>query len=128
MTAVKETEYFKKQVQSSLNNVIAPVVGAENWFPDVKYIKQTFDAQDRARHDLENGILLKLKHLRIKEIEEHTIKNCFENKSYNYLHAQKCAEFHRLNDYKINLMERFFADHMIKHNINYEMCWNNAQF
>jgi hypothetical protein len=51
---------------------------------DTKYATLAIETLDRVRADLDDGILLKLKVLREKELEQHISKNCFQNKTYNY--------------------------------------------
>ena len=66
--------------------------------------------------------------VRQRELEEFAVKNCYQNKTYNFLQAQKCEEFHYKNDYKLNILKTFFNDHIVKHLKNYEACWKNDQF
>lgn len=44
------------------------------------------------------------------------------------MQAQKCEEFHYKNDYKLNLLNSFFNDHVVKHLQEYETCWKNEEF
>ena len=125
MSGVIETEAFKKQRGSSLNNLINK---ASTWTVDAKYIKQATDAIERVKIDLEDGIILKLQAERQKNLEEFTIKNCFQNKSYNYLQALKCEQFHHSNDFKQNLLASFFTDHLGKHLNEYEQCYASPEF
>ena len=62
----------------------------QTWRVDAKYLDQAEEALDRVYTDLEYGILGKLKMLRMKELEQHIIKNCYQNKSYNFFHGQMC--------------------------------------
>ena len=120
-----ETDYFKQQKAASLNN-LANQTSA--WNVDVKYFKQTLDALERAKFDVEDGVVLKLQAQRQKELEQYVVKNCYQNKSYNFLQAQKCEEFHYKNDFKLGVLKTFFNDHIIKHLKQYEQCWKNSEF
>ena len=51
-----ESDYFKQQRASSLNNLQRDL----GWNVDVKYFKQAMDALERAKFDIEDGIVLKL--------------------------------------------------------------------
>ena len=42
--------------------------------------------------------------VRQKELTQYKIKNCYQNKQYNYLQAQVCENFHDANDYKLGLL------------------------
>lgn len=120
-----ETEYFRKQKEQSLNKLAND---PSTWTLDVKYFKQAFDALERVKYEIEDGIVLKLQLLRQKELHQHVVKNCFQNKTYNYLHALKCEEFHYENDFKINALSNFFAEHITKHVAQYEQCWKTPEF
>ena len=83
------------------------------------------NALERAKFDIEDGIVLKLQVQRQKELEQYVVKNCYQNRTYNFLQAQKCEEFHYKNDYKLGLLKTFFNDHITKHIKSYEQCWKN---
>ena len=119
-----ESDYFKQQRATSLNNLQRDL----GWNVDVKYFKQAIDALERAKFDIEDGIVLKLQALRQRELEEYVIKNCYGNKSYSFLQAQKCEEFHYQNDFKLGLLRTFFNDHIAKHINQYQQCWQNPEF
>ena len=44
------------------------------------------------------------------------------------MQASKCEEFHYQNDFKLNILKNFFADHIPKHLAAYEYCWKNPEF
>ncbi len=120
-----ESDYFRQQKAASLNN-LANQTSA--WTVDVKYFKHALDALERAKFDIEDGVVLKLQATRQRELEQHVVKNCYQNKTYNFLQAQKCEEFHYKNDFKLGLLKNFFNDHIIKHLKQYETCWKNPDF
>ena len=107
-----ETDNFRQQRAASLNNL---QTNAGTWSVDVKYLKQALDALERAKFDIEDGIILKLQAVRQKELEEFVVKNCYQNKTYSFLQAQKCEEFHYKNDFKLGILSSFFNDHIPKH-------------
>ena len=120
-----ESEAFRQQKQSSLNNLAN---SPASWSVDVKYFAEALQAVERAKFEIEDGIVLKLQALRQRELEEYVVKNCYQNKTYNFLQAQKCEEFHYKNDFKLNILKTFFNDHITKHLKNYETCWKNPEF
>jgi hypothetical protein len=120
-----ETDYFKQQKAASLNNLANQ---ATSWAVDVKYFRQALDALERSKFEVEDGIILKLQALRQKQLEEYVVKNCYQNRTYNFLQAQKCEEFHYKNDYKLGLLSSFFNDHISKHLKHYEQCWKSPEF
>ncbi len=120
-----ESDHFKAQRANSLNTLIT---SADAWKVDIKYVRQAWDVLERAKIDLEGGILLKLQALRQKKLDEYVIKNCYQNKTYNFLHAQMCEQFHQKNDYKLNILESYFTDHLPKHLNEYQQCWKNPEF
>ena len=120
-----ESDLFKQQKQQSLNNLANQVT---TWAVDIKYFRQALNALERAKFDIEDGIVLKLQAVRQREIEEFVIKNCYQNKTYTFMQAQKCEEFHYKNDFKLNLLNTFFNDHIPKHLKQYETCWRNEEF
>ncbi len=61
-----ESEYFQQQKQSSLNNLQNK---ADSWAVDVKYFSRAMNALERAKFDIEDGIVLKLQAQRQKELE-----------------------------------------------------------
>ncbi|CDW90063.1 UNKNOWN [Stylonychia lemnae] len=125
MTAVQETDFFRQLREKSLNNLQNK---PSSWTVDVKYINQAIETLDRVKYDLEEGLILKLQLQRLQQIDEIIMKNCFQNKTYNYLHALKCEEFHLKNDYKLNILKTFFQDHIIKHTQDYQKCWSGKEF
>ncbi len=108
-----------------MNSLIS---NAANWVVDFKYVLQTKETLERVKFDLEDGILSKLQAERQRELEEYIVKNCFQNKTYNYLQALKCEEFHLDNDYKQNILKNFFKDHLAKHLKEYELCYLTPEF
>ena len=122
---MSESEAFRAQKAASLNNLANK---ATSWTVDVKYFRKALDALEAAKFELEDGVILKQQILRQKELEEYVVKNCYQNRTYNFLQAQKCEEFHYANDYKLNLLKTFFSDHISRHLKQYETCWKNSEF
>ncbi len=120
-----ESEAFRKQKQQSLN---ALANNAATWAVDVKYFRKALDTIERAKFDIEDGIVLKLQAVRQRELEEYVVKNCYQNRTYTFMQGQKCEEFHYKNDFKLNMLKTFFNDHIVKHLKNYEACWKNSEF
>jgi len=79
-----ESEAFRQQRQASLNNL---ATSADSWTVDVKYFRQALEAIERAKFEVEDGIVLKLQAVRQRELEEFVVKNCYQNKTYNFLQA-----------------------------------------
>ena len=52
-----ESDFFKQQRAASLNNL---ATSASSWAVDVKYFKQALNAVERAKFDIEDGVVLKL--------------------------------------------------------------------
>ena len=82
------------------------------------------DAKDKLMENitfkLEEGVISHLKALRMKELDKYIMKNCYKNKDYNYLQAEKCDEFHIEKDYKLGLLNSYAKDHLWKHDLDYE--------
>ena len=120
-----ESDSFRAQKAASLNNLVNQ---ASSWAVDVKYFRKALEVLEAAKFELEDGIILKQQILRQKELEEYVVKNCYQNRTYNFLQAQKCEEFHYANDFKLNLLKTFFSDHIARHLKQYETCWKNPEF
>ena len=54
-------------------------------------------------------------------------ENCYGNKSYTMLEAEQCDEFHFKHDYKLNLVNSFWNDHVSKHLLSYNQCYENTK-
>ena len=76
----------------------------------------------RTRVDLEDGILSKYMVLRTKQLEQIVADKCYSKKSFTYLEAEQCENFHFKNDYKLNLIQSFWKDHEAKHILSYKTC------
>ena len=98
------------------------------WQLDIKYFREAFSALERVKFDLEDGIILRLQVERQKELEGHIVRNCYEQKSYTFMQAQKCEEFHYKNDFKLQMLKNYFSDHIPKHLNDYEKCWKTTEF
>ena len=99
-----------------------------DWTPSDKLIYEANEAFDQASTDVDIGILEKFTALRMKELDKIINTNCYKNKEYNYLQAQKCEEYHMDNDYKLNLLNSFTRDHVWKYMVEYNNCYNNSEF
>ncbi len=98
------------------------------WKPDTKRQMEMARTYEEAEFALEEGILSHLRAKRMRELEAYTVKNCWKNKNYNYLQAEKCESFHLQNDYKLGLLQSFTKDHLWKHSLSHETCWKNGRF
>ena len=96
---------------------------AEDWTVNDKYVAQAKEVYDRQEMRLEEGILQKLTLDRQKLLDSHIAKNCYQNKNYNYLQAKQCENFHRSNDFKLNMLKTFYKDHALKEWLSYEDCY-----
>ena len=76
-----ESAAFQQQKQASLNNLAN---NAASWNVDVKYFRQALEDVERAKFEIEDGIVLKLQAVRQKELEEYAVKNCYQNKTYTF--------------------------------------------
>ena len=76
-----ESAAFQQQKQASLNNLAN---NSASWNVDVKYFRQALEAVERAKFEIEDGIVLKLQAVRQKELEEYAVKNCYQNKTYTF--------------------------------------------
>eukprot|EP00347_Sterkiella_histriomuscorum_P019099 403342950 len=122
---IQESDYFRQLRGISLNNL---QTNSDAWTLDFKYATQAIQTLERVQADLDDGILLKFRALREKELDQHISKNCFQNKSYNFQQALKCQDFHLNNDFKLKIINSFFSDHVGKHVNEYQSCWQNPQF
>ena len=71
---------------------------------------------------MNEGILAKYRVLRTKQMEGLVAENCYAKKSYTFLEAEQCENFHMINDYKLNLINSFWKDHVPKHVLSYKSC------
>jgi hypothetical protein len=69
-----ESDLFRQQRAESLNNLATQ---ASTWTVDVKYFRQALDSLERAKFDIEDGIILKLQAQRQRELEQYVVKNCY---------------------------------------------------
>ena len=54
-----------------------------------------------------------------RQLEGLVAENCYGKKSFSYLEAEQCEKFHMTNDYKLNLINSFWKDHVPKHVLSY---------
>ena len=56
------------------------------------------------------------------------MKNCYQAEEYTFQQAEQCEQFHMQNDYKMNLLNTFWRDHIWKHEMEHERCYKNERF
>ena len=79
--SIRESDFFRKQREQTLNNLQTK---ASTWSVDIKYFRLALDTLERAKFDLEDGVILKLQALRQKELEQYAAKNCYQNRTYDF--------------------------------------------
>ena len=72
--------------------------------------------------ELEEGILLKYKALRQKQLGNAISENCFGDPKLKIWEAEQCEKFHYENDYKLKNLSSFWKDHIPKHIRGYQGC------
>ena len=72
--------------------------------------------------ELEQGVLLKYKVLRQKQLDRQISSNCYGDSKLNVLEAEMCENFHLKNDYKMKILGSFWQDHIPKHVTAYQKC------
>ena len=97
---------------------------AAYWQPDQKYLVEVKDVLKRSNMELEQGILLKYKVLRQKQLDKQVSSNCYGDSKLNVLEAEMCENFYQKNDYKMKILGSFWADHIPKHVTAYQGCMN----
>ena len=115
------TQYFHDKQKNSLNSMVNGD-SIKNYNPDTKYYLEFKDTMERVQNDLNEGILLKYKMLRTKQLESLVATNCYENPKFNLNEAEVCHKFHFENDYKLNSIGSFWKDHVSKHIRDYHKC------
>lgn len=120
-----ESKFFLENKSKSLN---ATLSSQENWQLDVKYYLQANDAIARVQNDIQEGALRKCELVRMQQLEKIVAQKCYKGNDFTFMQAQKCEQFHYKNDFKLNLIKSFVADHMDKHLQAYQSCWQNPSF
>ena len=64
----------------------------------------------------------------MQQLEKIVAQKCYKGNDFTFMQAQKCEQFHYKNDFKLNLINSFVADHMDKHLQAYQSCWQNPSF
>ena len=113
------TTYFQDKQKKSLNSMVN---SPDTWQPSDKYVHEFDNAIQRAHYDLEDGILNKFRALRTKQLENLVAQNCYTGKKFTFDEAEFCEKYHYENDYKLNLINTFWADHIPKHANTYLSC------
>ena len=95
----------------------------------MKYLLESTKKLDELKYELDEGIVNYNIAKRERELDAYILKNCYKSAKfdYTYLQSQKCEEFHRNNDYKLNLLNNFSRDHLWKHAIEYERCYKTFE-
>ena len=117
------TQYFLDKQKNSLNS-FTNGDALKSWEPDSKYIIEVKETLKRSQMDLEEGILLKYKVLRMRQLEQSISENCYGDSKLNMHEAEMCQNFHIENDYKLKIMDGFWKDHIPKHVKGYQSCMN----
>ena len=107
-----ESKFFLENKSKSLN---ATLSSQEQWQLDVKYFMQANDAIARVQKDIQEGVLSKCELSRQQQLEKIVAQKCYKGNDFSYLQAQKCEQFYYKNDFKLNLIKSFVADHIDKH-------------
>ena len=118
----EETDYWKAKLAKFTPKQFS-------WSENATYHREAEKALDNLKFTMEEGVLLKYRLLREKELDKYISTNCYgKGSGYNYLQAIKCEEYHYENDYKLNLIGSFLKDHTWKHILAYHNCTRTNEF
>ena len=70
---------------------------------------------ERVAYDLNEGILANLKAKRVQYLEKHAIETCYAKNDYTFQQAERCQKFLIDQDFKLNLINNFTTDHLVRH-------------
>ena len=115
------TEYFQNKLKHFGSLSV-------DFYENEKYNREAIIAFDHAKADLETGILAKFRALRMQELDRLVNRNCYKNKNYNFLQAQKWASYTYENDYKLGLLNNYTRDHSWKYMLDYKNCTRTDEF
>ena len=83
---IVDTEYFRQLKQNSLNGL----QNSAQWQVDRRQQDQVKAALTRLNADLDEGILLKLRLQREKQLAQQAVKDCYQRSDLNILQAGRC--------------------------------------
>ena len=118
--AEQNTEYFQAKLKA-FGTLSAP------WYTNEKMEREAGLAFGHAKADVE-FVLDKYRAERLQQLDRIVNKNCYKNKNYNYLQAQKWDEYHFDNDYKLGIINNFTNDHIWKYQVDYDNCTKSDEF
>ena len=82
---------------------------------------------ERARLQVQGGILQKYQVLRMRQLEQLAIDKCYNDKKLNFSEAEICENFLYSNDFKVNAIKNFFSDNTVRHVKEYMACQDDEQ-
>ena len=103
-------------------------LGTYEWKPNLVFEREHLKLLEDAEQDFEIEVASHIRDRRHRELEAHVLKNCYQNKDYTYLQAERCEKFHMDNDYKLRLINKFFKELIWKHALEHEKCSRGAHF
>mgnify|MGYP000946950691 FL=1 len=112
-----ESAYFRQQKARNPNTLIN---GNAEWQPDAKIEAKRVAAFERVSHDLNSGIIQKLRLQREQEMNKIVATQCYKNPELSFPQANKCADWVRSKDFKTTLLKTFAADHLVQHHLAYQ--------
>ena len=86
------------------------------------------NALNRVSYELNEGILSHLQAKRMHHLEKHAVEACFAKNDFTFQQAERCQKFLIDQDYKLNLIKSFTADHLVRHINAHESCYTNDVF
>lgn len=125
MAEATESRFFKASKAKSLNSTVN---SSASWQMDPKAVIQVKDAMERVQSDLEEGILKKLALQRDQHLLTAINNKCYKNNDLTFMEAQMCDQFYQNNDFKRAALSNFVEDHMTKHILEWDSCFNNNKF
>ena len=103
------------------------VNGKYTWQADPKLEREKNAVFERVAYELNSGILQTLRLQRERDLNGVIAEQCFAD-DFNYLQAARCEKFVRANDFKMNLIQNFAKDHLVKHQLAYDAeCINSDE-
>uniref|UniRef100_A0A7S3CWM8 Uncharacterized protein n=1 Tax=Strombidium rassoulzadegani TaxID=1082188 RepID=A0A7S3CWM8_9SPIT len=120
------TPYFQQKIKNSLNS-FTNGEDVDSWAPDSQYYLEFSEVMERARLQLDQGILLKLSILRQRQLEKLAIEKCFKDSSLNFSEAEVCETFLYDNDFKLKALNNFYSENTVRHVKEYMACRNDPQ-
>ena len=121
MSAIQGTPYFKNKVKGSIN-ALTNGEALFDWKPDMTLNMEFNEEMTKARYQLEDGILLKFRVLRQRQLERQAAQTCYSDPKLNFIEAEQCEKFLVENDYKLSAINQFFYKNTIRHVKAYNKC------